>query len=176
VETRLCLGPRTLRVSVAPDGDGLAVAVDDAGHAVRRIATGPRSAVARGTSEDVTLDIDGRPTRAVVAHVRERGTQRVLVALRGRVYGFEIADEARGEHVAVGSGTVTAPMPGKIVAVLVAVGDVFTAGQPLVILEAMKMESTLAAEIPGRVRTVAAVGGATVTAGDVLVEIAPAGE
>ena len=136
METRLRLGTRTLRVSVAPDGDGFAVAVDEAGHAVRRIATGPRSALAGGTSEEVTLDIDGRPTRAVVAHVRERGTQRVLVA----------------------------------------VGDVVTAGQPLVVLEAMKMESTLTAEIPGRVRTLAAVAGATVTAGDVLVEIAPAAE
>ena len=130
METRLRLGTRTLRVSIAPDGDGFAVAVDEAGHAVRRIATGPRSAVAGGTSEEVTLDIDGRATRAVVAHVRERGTQRVLVALRGRVYGFEVGDEAHGEHVAVGSGTVTAPMPGKVVAVLIAVGDAEVARRP----------------------------------------------
>ena len=64
-------------------------------------------------------------------------------------------------------------MPGKVVAVLVAEGDVVEVGQALVVLEAMKMESTLAAEVAGRVRAVRAVAGALVTAGDLLVEIEP---
>jgi biotin carboxyl carrier protein len=48
-----------------------------------------------------------------------------------------------------------------------------TLGQPLVVLEAMKMESTLAAELEGRVRAVHAVAGALVDAGQVLVELEP---
>jgi biotin carboxyl carrier protein len=55
--------------------------------------------------------------------------------------------------------------------VLVAAGDAVTAGQPLVVIEAMKMETTLAAEIDGTVRSVAAEAGAMVDAGSVLVEI-----
>jgi len=47
-------------------------------------------------------------------------------------------------------------------------------GQALVVLEAMKMESTLAAEVAGRVTSVPAVAGASVAAGDLLVEIGPA--
>ena len=47
-------------------------------------------------------------------------------------------------------------------------------GQALVVLEAMKMESTLAAEVAGRVTSVRATAGASVAAGDLLVEIAPA--
>ena len=47
-------------------------------------------------------------------------------------------------------------------------------GQALVVLEAMKMESTLAGEVAGRVTSVRAVAGATVAAGDLLVEITPA--
>jgi biotin carboxyl carrier protein len=64
-------------------------------------------------------------------------------------------------------------MPGKVVKVLVAAGDAVTAGQPLVVVEAMKMETTLAAEIDGTVKSVNASTGDTVDAGAVLVEIRP---
>ena len=69
---------------------------------------------------------------------------------------------------------VRSPMPGRIVRVLVAPGDEVEAGQPLVVVEAMKMETTLAAEIDGTVKAVNANAGDTVDAGAVLVEIAPA--
>jgi biotin carboxyl carrier protein len=65
-------------------------------------------------------------------------------------------------------------MPGKVVTVLVQVGDTVDVGQPLVVLEAMKMESTLVAEVAGKVTAVAAVQGTTVEGGAVLVEIADA--
>ena len=65
-------------------------------------------------------------------------------------------------------------MPGKVLAVLVTPGDQVAVGQPLVVLEAMKMESTLTADVAGTVRTVATVPGATVGGGDLLVEIDPA--
>ncbi len=122
------------------------------------------------TVEELALEVDGRPHRALVARIRDR----VLVAVAGRVWTFESGEEARGAHAAAGSGAVTAPMPGKVVAVLVAEGDVVEVGQALVVLEAMKMESTLAAEVAGRVTAVRATAGASVAAGDLLVEIAPA--
>jgi biotin carboxyl carrier protein len=162
-------------VSLVPGGDAIDVAVDGDAHRVARLAAGPRAAAAGGAAvEELALEVDGRPCRALVARVRERGGERVLVALGGRVYAFEAGEETRGGHAGAGSGTVTAPMPGKVVAVLVAVGDAVVVGQPLVVLEAMKMESTLAAEVAGRVATVAAVAGATVAGGDVLIEIVPA--
>jgi biotin carboxyl carrier protein len=169
MDVQLRLGTRALRVSVVPDGDAVDVTVDGAAHRVARLA-GSRAPAAAGV-EDLALEIDGRPCRALVARVRERGSQRVLVAIAGRVYAFETGEESGGQHAGAGSGTVAAPMPGKVVAVLVAVGDTVAVGQPLVVLEAMKMESTLAAEVAGRVATVAAVAGATVAGGDVLVEI-----
>src|SRR3989344_5647604 len=49
------------------------------------------------------------------------------------------------------AGQVTAPMPGKVVALLVNPGDEVKAGQPLVVTEAMKMEHTLTAPRDGRV-------------------------
>jgi len=171
VETCLRLGARTLAVGLVPEGDGWAATVDGVAHRVARLAAGPRSAAAGGaTVEELALEVDGHPYRALVARTRDR----VLVAVAGRVWTFQSGEEARGAHGAAGSGTVTAPMPGKVVSVLVAEGDVVQAGQPVVILEAMKMESTLAAEVGGRVTTVRAAAGAVVAAGDLLVEIAPA--
>jgi biotin carboxyl carrier protein len=169
VETRLKLGPRTLAVVLVAEGDGFAATVDGTAHRVARFATGTRAAGAGGaTVEELALEVDGLPCRALVARTRDR----VLVALAGRTYVFETGEEARGAHGAAGSGAVTAPMPGKVVSVLVTAGDTVEVGQPLVVLEAMKMESTLTAEVAGRVTTVRAVAGASVAAGDLLVEIA----
>ena len=171
METRLRLGTRTLAVGLVPEGDGWAATVDGAAHRVTRLTPGPRTTAAGGAAvEELALEVDGRPHRALVARSRDR----VLVAIAGRVWAFESGEEARGAHGAAGSGEVTAPMPGKVIAVLVAEGDQVEAGQPLVVLEAMKMESTLVAEVAGRVRSVRAVAGATVAAGDLLVEIAAA--
>ena len=55
-----------------------------------------------------------------------------------------------GENAAPG-GRLTAPMPGKLVALLAQRGDVVKAGQPLALMEAMKMEHTIAAPRDGTV-------------------------
>ena len=73
--------------------------------------------------------------------------------------------------VAGGQGALTAPMPGKILAVAVAVGDIVSANQPLLVLEAMKMEHTIAAPHAGTVRRLPYALGAVVAAGAVLAEI-----
>jgi biotin carboxyl carrier protein len=170
VEARLRVGTRTVAVTLVPEGDGFAATVDGAAHRVTCLGAGPATGAAGGaTVEELALEIDGTPCRAVVARTRDR----VLVAVAGRTHVFETGEAAGGAHAAAGSGVVTAPMPGKILAVLVAPGDTVTAGQALVVLEAMKMESTLAAEVAGRVRAVPVAAGAVVAAGDLLVEIEP---
>ena len=170
MEIPLRLGTRAVPVQLVTDGDGFAATVDGGTHPVVCVATGPRAHAAGGmVVEELALEVDGQARRAVVA----RRADRVVVAIGGRVFAFETGEEARGGREAGGSGLVTAPMPGKVVNVLVAAGDRVEAGQPLVVLEAMKMESTLAAEVRGCVGTVRAVAGATVAAGDVLVEIVP---
>jgi biotin carboxyl carrier protein len=72
----------------------------------------------------------------------------------------------------VGSGSLTAPMPGRVVKILVSEGEVVAHGAPTIIVEAMKMENELHAPIAGVIRRVAVREGDTVDAGQVLVEIA----
>ncbi len=81
------------------------------------------------------------------------------------------AAEAAAGGAASGSATLTAPIPGKVVAVRVSEGEQVTAGQPLVVLEAMKMENELAAECEGEVQAVLVQPGETVEAGAPLVEL-----
>lgn len=88
---------------------------------------------------------------------------------------FELAPveaaSRRGHHIA--APEVTAPMPGKVLKVLVKPGDRVKPGDVLVVLEAMKMETTLVAEGDAIVRRVRVAEGATVDHGAVLVELSP---
>jgi biotin carboxyl carrier protein len=92
----------------------------------------------------------------------------------GRRFSVEIRDprDARGgtrASTSSGRQNVKAPMPGKVVRVLVKVGDSVEAGQGLVVVEAMKMQNEMKASRPGRVIEVRAGAGETVGAGDTLV-------
>ena len=92
----------------------------------------------------------------------------------GRRFAVEVRDPrdtGRGARASIGSGRqkVAAPMPGKVVRVLVKVGDLVDVGQGLVVVEAMKMQNEMKASRPGRVIEVRAGAGETVGAGDTLV-------
>ncbi len=63
---------------------------------------------------------------------------------------------------------VHAPMPAMVVKLEVRVGDEVRAGQPLIVLEAMKMENEILAHAPGRVKTIHAVAGKSVEKGELL--------
>ena len=65
-------------------------------------------------------------------------------------------------------------MQGTIVKLMVAEGDTVTAGQPVCVLEAMKMENNILSEIDGTVKAVKVQVGQTVGAGDIVVVIEPA--
>jgi biotin carboxyl carrier protein len=68
-----------------------------------------------------------------------------------------------------GSGDVQAPMPGKVLQVLVAQGDDVEEGTPLLVLEAMKMENVIKATAPGKVASVPVSEGQAVEKGALLV-------
>ncbi len=70
-----------------------------------------------------------------------------------------------------GSGDVTAPMQGTIVKISVAVGDTVEAGDPIVVLEAMKMENSVVAEKAGTITEIRVAEGDSVGGGDVVAVI-----
>jgi biotin carboxyl carrier protein len=144
-----------------------------------------------GAGEQVTagrtFDVDVRPTELGVTLIDQRDGRSLDAALtetrpgqwfvqldrvaldatvNGRRFrrGTEL-DSPRGDvHV-------SAPMPGRIVRVLVAAGDSISARQGLVVVEAMKMENELTAPRSGVVKEVAVSEGMSVEAGRLLVRI-----
>ena len=94
--------------------------------------------------------------------------------LDGRRFTAEVRDprdRAQKSAAAVGTGrqNIAAPMPGKVVRVLVRDGDAVEVGQGLVVVEAMKMQNEMKALRGGNVVEVRVRDGDTVSAGDVLV-------
>jgi biotin carboxyl carrier protein len=91
----------------------------------------------------------------------------VEVVVDGQRHGRRAAGGPSG----AGAQRVTAPMPGRVVRVLVAVGDDVAHRQGLIVVEAMKMENELGAPKAGRVTEIAVVEGTSVEAGRLLIVI-----
>jgi acetyl/propionyl-CoA carboxylase alpha subunit len=133
--------------------DGGAIAAD-----ARMLQPGVMSLLIEGRQYRCVLDGDG-------------------VLIGGRRFAFEVNDPRslqgrRGAGVgAAGPRAIKAPMPGRVVRVLAAVGDEVAEQQGVIVIEAMKMQNELKSPKAGKVVRVAVAVGDTVGAGDVLVVI-----
>jgi 3-methylcrotonyl-CoA carboxylase alpha subunit len=134
-----------------------------------------------GQEVPLQADLDHRGCWLVDTH---QGRRRLWVAVRGderlvfcdgRVHSFRLPDP---ENEDVETDTTAGPnlvanMPGKVVRVLAGPGALVQAGQTLVIMESMKMETELEAAVGGEIQTVHVEDGQVVAQGDILVTIAP---
>ena len=106
--------------------------------------------------------------------VRETG-EGLDVALAGRTYRMEMrdpADLARGGPMGTaGSQVIRSMMAGKVIDVMVGVGDEVAAGAPLLVIEAMKMENEIRSPRDGVVRSIAVAAGQPVESGAELVVV-----
>ena len=93
------------------------------------------------------------------------------VAWRTVVNGRRAAGAAGAAGGGDGEERVTAPMPGKVVRILVAPGEQVAARQPVVVVEAMKMENEMSASRAGTVKEIPVEEGVSVDAGRVLAVI-----
>ena len=139
------------RYTVWLDGRPVEMDVRDAGpHAM--------SVIAAGRAHEVVIE-------------RREGGYRV--ALRGEVLEVSLVEAARGpgapRRAAGGPARVQAPMPGKLVRILVRAGEDVGAGQGLVVMEAMKMENEIRAPRAGRVKEAPVQEGQAVETGALLV-------
>ena len=116
-------------------------------------------------------------TKAYTVELEAKGAD-IIANLKGQRSRFDVADErtlrqraASAAFSVEGKQVITAPMPGKLVKVLVKVGDEVKEGQGLVVVEAMKMENELKAPKAGKVTEVVVKEGATVENGAKLVVV-----
>jgi len=99
-----------------------------------------------------------------------------IVTIAGQRYEIEQIDPRKYKRrgtgaIGTGRSSIKAPMPGKIVRVLVSVGETVQAGQGIAVVEAMKMQNEIKAAGAGSVTSVTVKDGDTVDAGAVLAVI-----
>jgi len=114
------------------------------------------------------LHLTLRDGRTCLAHAAKVGDV-WWVHLNGRTYKWERIEP--GSSGAEDEGGLVAPMPGKVLEVLVAQGDVVESGTPLMVLEAMKMEHRIVAASDGKVVAVHYAAGDQVAQGAVLLDL-----
>ena len=92
---------------------------------------------------------------------------------QGRTFTVDPSAGRKSRKKAAGgsSDQIAAPMPGKITKILVNAGQEITAGQAVLVMEAMKMEYTLKAEIAGQIGEISCTVGEQVVLGKTLVKI-----
>ncbi len=166
---RLQLGAEARSIVIDEQGERVHVSIDD-GDPIEVDAT------TSGVPGHLSLVIDGVPRSAYVAldgdalHVTVEGRTFVIVPARaggrgrGSVAGYEDPE-----------GQISAPLAGVVVDVRVAVGDTVTAGQPVCVVEAMKMQNEVHSPHDGTITAVHCEGGQRVEKGELLVEYESAG-
>lgn len=150
---------------------------------------------------DGTLDVDGQPISVDIQHISDETIYSMLledesheifaqyqqdgewiILTDGERHEVRVEDERAQRLREFGGGpggpagevTLSAPMPGLVVDVAVQEGDSVKERQPIVILEAMKMENELRAPADGVVKTIRVAAGATVDQNEILVVLSPA--
>jgi len=165
MKTRFTFLGAPVEAEVVRDGESLFV----------RTPAGERRFAFRLDGGELTLTAEGG---AAVRIPFARAKDRLYLHLEGKVWEFAAAEQ--GFTGGAGSekfdGKVFPPMPGNVVKVMVKAGDEVTKGQPLVIIESMKMEHTVNAPEAGKVLEVRAVAGtvAELTAPMVVMEVSKA--
>ena len=119
----------------------------------------------RGEEVELSLSAEKAPQ---YVHYRDRPEGRIVFV--DALY-YLTTNAAGGLNSLGGSDTITAPMPGKIIALNVAAGDSVSKDDPLVVMEAMKMEQTLTAPRDGIIAEIGAGVGELVTDGAILVQL-----
>ena len=135
-----------------PSGEGVSrsMLIDSRSHTVATQSSGDR----------LVVDLDGAVYSALVESDRDR----------------RLASMQKHSGAKVGPSDVRCDMAGIVVRLAVNVGDVVAVGDPLIVVEAMKMENEIRAQAAGKVSAIHVAERGTVLAGDLLVTLAPAEE
>ncbi len=163
MEKEFRIGGESRRVSWEGKEGNVVVRIDENEH---------HGEIARLTESSYRIRLDGKTATAYAVQAEGK----VYVHVDGRTVELEDASAADENAYGAGGGamggdSVSSSMPGKVVKLLVAQGDTVETGQPLVIVEAMKMETPLLSPAAGTVRKVHFAEGDLVDAGKPIVEV-----
>jgi len=156
-------GSKKRTVELEAEGESYRVSLD--GQVVSVDAT----LIAEGT---VSVLLDGQ---SFVVHITPSLDGKIKLQTGPHEYTAELLDprawrgRRHGALEAEGRQQITAPMPGKVIRVLVNAGDEVEAGQGLVVVEAMKMQNEIRSPKKGKVERLQAKEGQNVNAGEILV-------
>ena len=154
------IGGRRRKIEITRAGDLLECQIDgrliEAN--VAETSPGNYSFLVNGRSLDVRVDARGKDLR-ITSGQREFDA----IVRDPRKYR-----KGNGSMLAESRQQVTAPMPGKVIRVLVKAGDVVAAGQGIVVVEAMKMQNEVKAPKAGKIEKLLVADGQAVNAGDAL--------
>ena len=164
------LNGRTRTVSIEPDG-----AAADGGRFRVRVDGTLHDVDVRRTDLGLSLIFRESGRVADVAVVERAGGEILLqlpqVSLVAEVDARRFRRKTAGGAAAAGEHRIIAPMPGRVLRVLVKPGDEIAARQGLVVVEAMKMENEIRSPKAGRVKEVAVTDGQSVESGRLLVVV-----
>jgi len=166
VKFEACLDNQSLPVEIQESGSHVVFRIDGESYEgdVIAVTPGRYSILFRGKVFDVYVET-----------LREGECQ---VALRDQRISLALADprklkSLRSRHVDSGGEiSISSPMPGKVVRLLVAEGQAVDQGQGIIVIEAMKMQNEVKAPRSGTIKSLNAHEGKTVTAGEELMVIA----
>lgn len=162
---------------------------------LKRTGGGEREVeIVSSSDSEITVRIDGEE---ILAHTEMLTDGTAMIAVAGRRFHvagtrranaiaiaagpmsteYQIVETRRGSHHAgLTSPTVDAPMPGTVLKILVKEGARVEINDPLIVLEAMKTETTLSAESSAIIKRVCVNVGQRVDHGATLIELGPAPE
>jgi biotin carboxyl carrier protein len=147
-------------------GDGFRVTVGENTYSLR---------LKRGAEpNEIVAEVSDKPFSVILL---EANSQRVEISLNGERFSFQRPSAAIGPTkseapvAAVQKDVVIAPMPGRVIGTLVKVGEKVRAGDPLVIIESMKMEIAVRSDRDGEVTEALVSEGVSVKRGQALVKL-----
>lgn len=144
---------------------------------VARVDGRPYELELRDLGDNEYLLVDGNTIYSCRVENSLNHPHEIEVSSRGVSYPIKLTDPKRlrsaqtGAQHDKGAAQIVAPMPGKVVRVLVDAGAEVAAGAGILVVEAMKMQNEMKAPKAGQVISIHAQEGSTVNAGDVLAVI-----
>ena len=116
---------------------------------------------------NITSDFTGYVKQILVTEGDTVAANTILIEIGEE----EVKKAEPAAPAAITGNTINAPLPGRVISITVQVGDTISAGQDVVILEAMKMENNISSDYSGTVKQILVAEGDTVAANAPLIEV-----